>query len=131
MAEQIEPGFDDFRMADRNLYPLLQLRFKPSFPLFGGHVGGEDGNADAFPRQDAFQAASHVALLGIDRIDVAAAARSQFSLDDLQQATLFGLETLPLQILGSGNQEAFPPLSLGIELPSQQFAYIIGPVWVH
>jgi hypothetical protein len=28
-----------------------------------------------------------------------------------------------------GNQEAFPPLGLGIELPSQQFADIIGSLY--
>jgi hypothetical protein len=70
VAEQIKPSFDDFGLADRYLNPLLQLRFKPGCPLFGGHVGGEDGNADALSQQDTFQASSHVALLGIDREDL-------------------------------------------------------------
>jgi hypothetical protein len=34
---------------------------------------------------------------------VAAAARLQLSLDNLYQAALLGLETLPIQILGSSD----------------------------
>ena len=131
MAQKVEPGLDNFGMRERYLNSLLQLLLDPRLPFLRGHAGGEHGHADAVARENAFQAARHVPLLRINRIDVAVTACSELRLDNLEQAALLGLETLPIQILGSTNQKLFPPASLLIELPTPQLTDLVGPVRVH
>ena len=129
MAQQIKPGLDNFGVRDRHLYFLFQLSLEPCFPFLGRHVRSEDGDTDAFSRQDALQAAGYVPPPGINRIDVAAAARSEFSLNDLKQVALFGLKTFAVQILGSSDQKLFSSAGFLIEIPAKQLAEVIGPLY--
>ena len=129
MAQQIEAGFDEFWVANRYLHSLAQLPLEPSLPFLRGHVGSEDSNADALPCKNRLQSSSDIALLGIHRIDVTATPCFQLGLDDLDQVALLGLETLPVDVLGLSDQKPLPPLGLLIELPAEQFADIVRPLY--
>jgi hypothetical protein len=57
MAEQVQASFDDSGMADRYLHSLSQSLSKPSFPLFGWHIGRQHCDANALSRENVRQPA--------------------------------------------------------------------------
>lgn len=55
----------------------------------------------------------------------------QFGLDDLDEAALLGLETLPVQVLGPRDQKPLPPFGLRVVVPPVQVADVVGSIGVY
>lgn len=103
---------------DRELQSDLQLeQVVPLLPLLGRNRRPKHRNSQSRCRQDVFQSCVDVLLACIGRINLTAAALSQFVSYILDQRGLSGIENIPAQFLGPCDQQFVILFRCRIERP--------------
>jgi len=118
------------RVRNHHLDARAQLTLVPGLPQLRGNVRGQYSHTDPFFRQDTLQPARHVALLGIDRIDLRLSPALKRSFCFLHEAPLLGVDQALIQIASRCDQEPFATLGFRIEFPPNQIPEAEGPVRV-
>ncbi len=107
-------------MADHRLYPTAELALIPALSRLRGHIGGEYSDSDSLVQEDLFQSSSHISLLCVHGIDLAATATRQFCFHLFHQAALLRIRLVLAQVWRCRYEELFPTLSFRIKFPSIQ-----------
>jgi hypothetical protein len=76
-VQEIQPGLNDFRVADYDIDSTTQLLAVPGFPPVSGNASPQDRRSHSLGSKQLFQSCGNVVLVGIDRKDLALAAASE------------------------------------------------------
>ncbi len=91
-VQEIQPGFDQLRMGDYDLYSFFNLSRIPGLAFRRIRARPQNSRPDAFVAQDALQPGSNVVLLRVHGKHLAAAAFGKLLLDLLDQLPFLGMQ---------------------------------------
>src|SRR5664279_2187612 len=127
-VQEIQPGLNDFGMADCDIDSTTQLLPIPSFTPMRGNAGPQDRRPYSLGAKQLFQTGGNVVLVGVDSKDLALAAACELRFHLFDQCPLFGIRLVLIQINRLGNDKRFAALGFRVEFRTVQSAETIRMV---
>src|SRR6266478_5302258 len=119
-VDQVEPRLHQFRVADHSLYSTPELALIPALSGLRRHICGQHRDPDSLIQKDLFQSSSHISLLRVYRVDLAATTTRQLCFHFFNQAALLRVHLVLVQIWRLRNEEFFSSLCFRVKFPPIQ-----------
>src|SRR5664279_1014635 len=127
-VQEIQPGLNDFGMADCDIDSTTQLLPIPSFTPMRGNAGPQDRRPYSLGAKQLFQPCGNVVLVGVDSKDLALAAACELRFYLFDQCPLFCIRFVLVQINRFGNDERFATFGFRVKFRTVQSAETIRMV---
>jgi len=113
-----------------NLHPRFHLPLIPRFPRLRRNRRRQYLDANALAAQDVLQPLRHVALLGVDSVDLAAPSLAKFRLDLLYETPFLRVQDVFIEIRRVRDHEPLSLAAVGIRCVAIQSAEMERPVGI-
>src|SRR5438270_3997691 len=117
-------------MRHTNLHPRFHLPLIPRFPRLRRNRRRQYLDANALAAQDVLQPLRHVALLGVDSVDLATPPLAKFRLDLLYETPLLRVQDAFIEIRRVRDHEPLPLAAVGIRCVAVQSAELERPAGI-